>query len=147
MSDDLFDLTYYYITPYGFANDNKRMGPKNFAGMWIKFDKNFNYTYGRFEETMGSGIFHYAETDEYLFMLDNDGQVEPKLFKLLSNSEFFNFVGQPVMLIDDGTGEKMLLNNFANDQFLETITILHEIHNGSQIMMQMGEEQPTKPVQ
>lgn len=139
----LWDLPTFHLTPYGVAVNGGRAKPKDAEGMWYKFNKDYTYAYGRYDNVVGSGIYHYADSDEFLVMLDNDGQIEPKLFKLLSNSEMFNFVGQPIMLIDDGKGERMLWKNFAQDGFLETVKINHQLHNGSQIVMKM---EATRPV-
>ena len=143
MPNQLWDLPSFFLTPFGVAVNGGRAKPKNAEGMWLKFEKDYTYAYGRYDKVVGSGIYHYSDSDEFLVMLDMDSQVEPKLFKLLSNSEMFNFVGQPIMLIDDGKGERMLWKNFAQDGFLETVKINHQLHNGAQIVMRM---QPSRPV-
>ncbi len=143
LPNQLWDLPSFFLTPFGVAVNGGRAKPKDAEGMWMKFESDYTYTYGRYDKIVGSGIYHFADSDEFLLMLDHDSQIEPKLFKLLSNSEMFNFVGQPIMLIDDGTGERMLWKNFAQDGFLETVKINHQLHNGAQIVMKMN---PTRPV-
>lgn len=145
INDDLFDLTYYYITPFGFDNNRKRAGPENFVGLWLKFEKDFTYTYGRYEELIGSGIFHFTDKEELLLMLDDDPKVEPKFFSALSNSEFYNFIGRPINFIDDGKGVRMMFSDFANDGFIESVKMVAQLHNGMQIMLKMTETQPVNP--
>lgn len=142
LQTDLFDLTYNFVAPYGFANLRRRVGPDSFRGQWAKFEKDFTYSYGVYTETVGGGIYHYSDQDGFLMLLDDDEQVEPRLFSIQSNSEFFNFIGRPIMFIDDGTGVNLLLANWSNDSFLETVKIKHRIENGMQIMMKMVDEKP-----
>jgi len=142
---DLFDLTYYYITPRGFSNLDRRVGPDAFAGFWAKFKKDYTYEYGIRQEKIGSGIYHYGGSDDKLFMLDDDEQIEPKMWSLLSNSDFFNFLGHPIILIEDSQGNgQVLMNNFANDGFLDQQHILAQANNGMQIMMTKVEGRPTQ---
>jgi len=147
VSGDLFDITYYHVAPHGFANLRKRIGPKAFVGQWMKFEQDFTYTYGVYDKVIGSGIYHYTDQDFFLMLLDSDKQIEPRLFSLQSNSEFFNFIGRPIMFVDDGTGENLLLGNWANDAYLANLQINHKVENGMQIMMKMLDEKPTKPIQ
>jgi len=143
---DLFDITYYYISPHGFANLRKRTGPQAFVGQWMKFETDYTYTYGVYDKVIGSGIYHYTDQDFFLMLLDDDSHIEPRLFSLQSNSEFFNFIGRPIMFADDGTGENLLLGNWANDAFLASIKVNIKVENGMQIMMKMMDEKPVKPV-
>jgi len=116
LTSDLFDLTYNFVGPYGFANLKR-----------------------------GGGLYHYSEKDGFLMLLDDDKKVEPRLFSIQYNAEFYNFIGRPIMFINDGHSENMLLANWSNDAFLETVTITHRIENGMQIMMKMLDEQPVTP--
>jgi len=78
-------------------------------------------------------------------MLDDDEQIEPKMWSLLSNSDFFNFLGHPIILIEDSQGNgQVLMNNFANDGFLDQQHILAQANNGMQIMMTKVEGRPTQ---
>jgi len=145
MKSDLFEITYYYIAPYGFANKGKRIGPDAFEGMWLKFGEDFSYKYGVYDKEVGSGIYHYSSQDFFLMLIDDDKEIEPRLFSVQSNSEFFNFIGRPIMIVEDSSGENLLLANWANDAFLQTVRVNNELPNGMQIMMTMLEEQPAKP--
>lgn len=144
LKTDLFDLTYNFVGPHGFANLKRRVGRKAFEGQWMKFESNFTYRYGLYDKVIGGGIYHYGDGDGFLMLLDDDEKVEPRLFSIQSNSEFFNFIGRPIMFIDDGTGVNLLLDNWSNDAFLETVQIKHKVENGMQIMMKMLDNQPVE---
>lgn len=144
LREDLHDITYYYESPRGFANLNKTLGQQHFVGQWLKFEKDYTYKYGIGNEEIGGGIYHHAGSDSKLFMLDNDIQLEPKLWDLKSNSEFFNFLGRPIIVIEDDNGHgQVLMSNFSNDAFLGRQKILVESKNGMQIMMTLLEKKPT----
>ncbi|GEM_PF-2269100 len=145
LTSDLFDLTYNFVGPYGFANLKRRVGPDAFQGQWMKFERDFTYRYGTYDKLIGGGLYHYSEKDGFLMLLDDDKKVEPRLFSIQYNAEFYNFIGRPIMFINDGHSENMLLANWSNDAFLETVTITHRIENGMQIMMKMLDEQPVTP--
>lgn len=145
MPTKLFDMTYYYIGPYGFANRGRRIGPSAFEGQWLKFADDFTYEYGVYDEVKGSGVYHYSDTDFFLMMYDSDPKIEPRLFSIQSNSEFFNFIGRPIIVVDDGSGEHILLDKWSNDRFLNQVRIVHNLSNGMQIMMKMLDEKPQKP--
>ena len=110
----------------------------------MKFEGDFTYRYGLYDKIIGGGIYHYGDGDGFLMLLDDDEKVEPRLFSIQSNSEFFNFIGRPIMFIDDGTGVNLLLDNWSNDAFLETVQIKHKVENGMQIMMKMLDNQPVE---
>jgi len=82
-------------------------------------------------------------SDESLFMLDNDVQLEPKMWTILSDSEAINMMGRPVIIIEDQDGKgQVLMSNFANDNFLNKQYILGQVHNGMQINMLLLEQKP-----
>ena len=137
---DLFDLTYYYLIPYGFANEDSIRPIEASEGYWIKFKEDFTYQYGSFEEVEGSGMYHYTESDFKLLMLDDDEQIEPKFWEVRSNSDYFNFIGQPIIVImDNKEQERILMSNFSNDGYLATQKIMVEAQNGMQILMKKQE--------
>lgn len=143
LKSDLFDLTYYYIVPRGFSNENRTIGQKAFVGYWTKFENNFEYNYGIGEEVIGGGSYHYNDADELLLMLDHDSQIEPKLWSLLSNSEFFNFLGHPILVMEEADGKgHILLKNFASEKYIDAPNIIAQSNNGMQIMMTKVEERP-----
>lgn len=143
MREDLFDLTYYYFSPRGFSNLNKVTGQQAYAGFWAKFKGDYTYEYGIHDQIIGSGIYHYAGSDTKMFMLDNDVQLEPKMWNLKANSEFFNFIGRPIMVLEDNTGHgQILMSNYSNDKFLQNKKVLVEGKNGTQIMMALMEQRP-----
>jgi len=146
LTSDLFDLTYNFITPHGFANLRKRKGAASFRGQWVKFEKDFTFRYGMYDKLIGGGLYHYSDQDGFLMLLDDDEKVEPRLFSIQYNSEFYNFIGRPIMFIDDGNGENLLLANWSSDGFLEKVKINHRVENGMQIMMKLIDEKPTSPV-
>ena len=144
MKEELFDLTYYYINPQYFSNLNVMNTGEEFVRHWIKFENNYTYRYGIGPDVIGSGIYHYAPSSKRLMMLDDDVQVEPKMWSLLTNSEFMNFLGHPLLVVRDQTGnEFMMMENFANDRLLEQAgTMVAEAHNGMQIKMILLENAP-----
>ena len=144
MKEDLFDLTYYYVSPRGFSNLNKVTGQQAYTGYWAKFDKDYTYQYGIRDQVIGDGVYHYAGSDTKLFMLDNDRQIEPKMWNIKSNSEFFNFLGRPIIVVEDASGHgQLLMSNFSNDGFLNTQKIIVQSGNGTQIMMLLLEQKPS----
>lgn len=144
MKEELFDLTYYYIVPQYFSNVNVMNTGEEFVRHWIKFENDYTYRYGIGPDEIGSGIYHYAPSTKRLMMLDNDPQVEPKMWSLLSNSEFMNFLGHPLLVIRDQMNQEyLLMDNFANDALIEQAgKMIAEAHNGMQIKMILLESAP-----
>lgn len=144
IKEDLFDLTYYYITPQYFSNMSKIDASINYNGFWIKFDNNYTFKYGKYEKVIGSGIYHYSTTSQLLIMLDDDEKIEPKMFTVKSNSEFINMMGRPIIIIRNLEGiEFVILQQFSSDNYIGRAgTKVAEAHNGMQIKMILLEEQP-----
>ena len=144
MKESLFDLTYYYIQPQYFSNLNVMNTGEELRRHWIKFEDDYKYEYGIGPELVGSGTYHYAPSDQRLLILDNDPQVEPKMWTILSNSEFMNFLGHPLLVAKAGSGKDFLLqDNFSNDPYIESLgKLVAEAHNGMQIKMMLLENQP-----
>ncbi len=144
--EDLFDLTYYYIKPQYLSNRGRVDPSIKYDGYWIKFENDYTFRYGIYQRELSSGIYHYSSSTQLLLMLDDDENVEPKLWTVLSNSEFINMMGHPLIVIRSAQNvEFILLSNWANDTYLEQAgTILAEAHNGMQIKMELLENRPTQ---
>ncbi len=144
MKEEVFDLTYYYITPQYISNNNVIDASGEFAKHWVKFENDYTFAYGIGPEPIGTGVYHYAPSQQRLIMLDDDALVEPKMWSILANSEFMNFLGHPLLLIRDRQdNEFLLMNNFANDQYINNIgQMVAEAHNGMQIKMLLSENAP-----
>jgi hypothetical protein len=54
--------------------------PELTKGMWIKFNDDLTYEYGRYEKTNGKGKYYYNPMEENLLLLDNDKDVKPLEF-------------------------------------------------------------------
>ena len=145
IKSDLFELTYYFMLPYGFANDNNISAVESNKRLWLKFADDFTYEYGSFNEVMGNGVYNFLETDSDLFMLDNDSQIEPKFWSVKSNSDHFSFIGKPIIVVkgEEGGGQ-VLLKNLANDDFLNAQNIMVSGPNGMQLLMNKSETIPMK---
>jgi hypothetical protein len=56
--------------------------PELTKGMWIKFNDNLTYEYGRYDKTSGTGKYHYNPMEELLLLVDNDPEVKPLEFQV-----------------------------------------------------------------
>jgi len=140
--EDLFDLTYYYILPFALNQNDRREAPKEYEGTWIKFQKDYTYSYGQYNSDIGTGIYHYSPSDQTLIMLDEDQSIQPKMWQLLSNSEFYNFNGRPIKVVNENGTNKLLTDNLSNDRYLNTQEIIAHAPNGTQLLMKLSEEIP-----
>jgi len=136
MASDLSDITYDQLYPSGILKNRKLSGIPLQNGYWVKFEKTYRYNYGQTDAVIGSGKYHYAESDDKLLMLDDDDRIEPKLWSVKSDSENFTFAGHPIIIIEgqDGRAE-ILLKNFSNDKFLTQQKILFNSNNGLQVLL------------
>ena len=143
IQEDLSDLTYYYAMPHGTNRTGRPVAPQEFLGMWIKFENNYTFSYGKEKKLYGNGVYHYSPTDRILIMLDDNDQIEPKMWEFLFNSESFNFVGRPLIVIKDKKEQEFVLtSNFWNDAYLNNVETLLQVPNNSQILMNLSENKP-----
>jgi hypothetical protein len=69
-------------------------GPKDLTkGMWIKFNDDHTYEYGRYENISGKGIYHYDGIEEIILLRDNDRGVKPLEFSIFWAGNYIVFEG------------------------------------------------------
>ena len=146
VTTDLFDMTYYHIQPEYFSNLSNIDATLDFDGFWLKFENDYSYAYGIYDKLIGNGTYHYSSSEQLLIMLDSDIAIEPKIFTVLSNSEFMNFMGRPLIAFYNQQGEpSILLNNWNNDTFISGLgRKIAEAFNGIQIKMILLESRPSQ---
>jgi len=68
--------------------------PKPFDdGYWIKFNDDFNYQYGQFEETHGGGRYHFTFDEMKLIMKDDHPNKSPQEWRILTKEDVMIFEG------------------------------------------------------
>lgn len=82
----------YYIVDY--ISDGKS-GPKDMIdfGEWYKFEKDFTYKHGFFEEVEDEGKYIYNIDDKKALLLPNKKDKFPSEWKVLSSGDVIVFVG------------------------------------------------------
>jgi hypothetical protein len=67
---------------YEFVFTGKTMTkPGQLAGMWIDFNEDQTYSYGYYEENMGTGIYTFDLTSGLLLLIDDSDDVKPQEFE------------------------------------------------------------------
>lgn len=146
MKEDMRTLTYYHIQAQYVSNLNKIDASIKYDGQWLKFDDDYTFKYGIYDRVIGSGIFHYSESTERLMMLDDDPQIEPKMWTIKSNSDYINMMGLPLLLVEDLQKKRnLIMDNFTNDKAINRMgKKVITAHNGMQMKMLLLVGQPTR---
>jgi len=67
---------------YEFVFTGKTMTkPGQLAGMWIDFNEDQSYTYGYYEDTVGSGIYTFDLNSTLLLLIDDSDEIKPQEFE------------------------------------------------------------------
>lgn len=101
-------LTYGYWNPEFVFNAGKMSAEGQYEGYWIAFKDDFTYSYGAYDDIMGSGRYHFRLDDKQLIMLDDDVEQEPKVWVANNNGEMMSFVGTHEFGVNNGIQMKMV---------------------------------------
>ena len=100
-------ITQTYWTWAGFFNGQEMVHPDRLVGQWLKFEDNFTYSYGYFDDINGTGIYHYRLDDDALLMLDDNEKLQPKEWQLRSNGTAIVLEGRHGFKINNGMQMKL----------------------------------------
>lgn len=100
-------VTQTYWTWAGFFDGKEMMHPDRLLGQWLKFEDNFSYSYGYYDDVNGTGIYHYRIDDDSLLMLDDDETKQPKEWQLRSNGTAIVLEGRHGFSINNGMQMKL----------------------------------------
>ena len=101
-------LTHGYWVPEFVYNDRTMSKIDEYLGHWIDFQDSYDYTYGYFDDVLGTGRYHYRLDDNTLIMLDSNPEIEPKVWKAPYNGDIMAFVGTHEFGINNGMQIKMI---------------------------------------
>ncbi len=100
-------VTQTYWTWAGFFNGKEMVHPDRLLGQWLKFEDNFTYSYGYYDDVNGTGIYHYRLDDDALIMLDDQEDIQPKEWLLRSNGTAIVLEGRHGFTINNGMQMKL----------------------------------------
>jgi hypothetical protein len=106
--DPLAFITYAYWYPEFVASGGKVSAEHKYLGYWLKFNDDFTYTYGKYDEIHGSGHYHFRLDDDNMLMVDDDPSIEPKIWQANHNGEAIALVGQHDYGMNNGIQMKMI---------------------------------------
>jgi len=97
---------------------NSTMSAANeYAGYWIRFDDDHSYTYGYYDEDLGGGQYHYDMELTELHMLDNNIELQPKVWSANNTGMGMALAGKHHYGVNNGMQIKMLaLSNQPSNQ-------------------------------
>ncbi len=101
-------ITYGYLTPEFVFNKGEMSKAGEYEGFWMDFKEDFSYEYGYYDETLGGGIYHLRLDDLALLMLDNNEEMEPKVFQANSNGLAMSFSGRHDFGVNNGLNMKLM---------------------------------------
>lgn len=101
-------LTYVYWTPEFVYNAESISKENEYAGYWIKFNDDFSYLYGKGSKTFGKGQYHFRLADKKLYMLDDNVELEPKVWQINHNADVIALVGLHEYNVNNGMQMKMI---------------------------------------
>ena len=96
----------------GFYNGKEMVHPDRLTGQWLKFEDDFTYSYGYFNEVNGTGRYHYRIDDDALIILDDNEELQPKEWQLRSNGTAIVLEGRHGFKINNGMQMKLGPNDF-----------------------------------
>ena len=100
-------VTQTFWTWAGFFNGKEMVHPDRLLGQWLKFEDNFTYSYGYYDDVNGTGIYHYRIDDDALLMLDDNEELQPKEWQLRSNGTAIVLEGRHGFNINNGMQMKL----------------------------------------
>jgi len=101
-------MTSGYWWPEFVYHSGSISGEGHYDGYWIKYGDDFTYTYGVYGDTWGSGKYHYGLDNQELMLLDNDVELEPKVFQGNYNGELMSYIGKHTFGVNNGMQIKMV---------------------------------------
>lgn len=101
-------ITYGYWEPEFVFNAGKMSKEFEYLGYWIDFKEDFTYEYGYFNKTEGTGKYHFRLDDFAMLMLDDDEELEPKVWTANHNGDAMALVGKHDFGINNGMQIKMI---------------------------------------
>jgi len=101
-------LTFSYWYPEFVFNGQEMSKVDQYAGYWLKFGDDFQYTYGVYSKTLGKGKYHFRLDDNSLFMLDDNVELEPKEWTANNNGKAMGLVGKHTYGVNNSMQVKML---------------------------------------
>lgn len=104
-------VTHGYWEPEFVFNAGKMSKENQYLGYWINFEDDFTYSYGLFDKIQGGGRYHFRLEDNTLLMLDNDEEIEPKVWTAQNNGDAMALVGRHDFGINNGMQIKMIPND------------------------------------
>jgi len=82
------------VLNYEYVYDGRKMSKKGeYAGDWIDFKNDFTYEYGRYDEIIGSGKYHYSLDKGEMVMVDNDASKNPQEWTIKAGGDMIVKVG------------------------------------------------------
>jgi len=100
-------VTSSFWTWAGFFNGSEMVHPDRLTGQWLKFEDDFTYSYGYFNDVNGTGRYHYRIDDDSLIMLDDNEDLQPKEWQLRSNGTAIVLEGRHGFEINNGMQMKL----------------------------------------
>ena len=100
-------MTAGYWHPDAVVNGREIKGSDYYDGYWIKFEEDFTYTYGVYEDLLGKGKYHFSINDNLLHMLDADVEEEPKVWNANTNGAAITLAGRHHYNVNNGIQMKL----------------------------------------
>ena len=66
------------------VRDTSFVKQEDLGGAWIDFDENLKYTYGSFENQIGTGKYYYDFDNQIITLVDDNETVKPQEFKIIN---------------------------------------------------------------
>ena len=100
-------VTYGFWQPEYVFNDGGFSEEGQYNGYWIQFNDDFSYQYGYYDDTHGGGQYHMRFEDFQMVLLDDNDEIEPKIWDVMHNGEYMAWVGTHEFGIQNGMQIKM----------------------------------------
>ena len=106
--ESLSMLTYVFWTPEFVYNQQNISKTDEYSGYWIKYEDDFTYSYGLGGKTYGKGRYHFRLDDKKLYMLDDNVELEPKVWQINHNADVIALVGLHEYGVNNGMQMKLI---------------------------------------
>ncbi len=110
--DPLAMVTAPYWIWGGFFDGKTMIHPKELTGQWLKFEDDFTYSYGWYDDVNGTGRYHYRLDDQSMIMLDDNEDLQPKEWQLQSNGVAIVLIGRHGFQVNNGMQMKLAPRDF-----------------------------------
>ncbi len=101
-------LTHTSWQPEFVYNDRAMSGVDEYAEYWIKFGDDFRYKYGVGQKITGGGKYHFRLEDKSLYMLNDNVEHEPKVWRVNYNGSVLAMAGTNEYKVNNGMQIKMI---------------------------------------